>query len=86
MNYANAQLQWCGDVTAPGEIDVQIVAAVYTSCSEEIANPKACETQTNYHVGVPAGCLNKSVPGGTEGGGSNFQGGLSATYPVCKTS
>jgi len=85
VNYANAEVKWCGDVAAPGEIDVQIAAAVYTSCSEATANPEACETHTNYHAGVPTGCLNNLVPGGTGGGGSNYSGSLSATYAVCRT-
>jgi len=84
-NWANAQVSWCGDVTAPGEIDVQIAAAIYTSCSEASANPEACETHTNYHAGVPTSCLNNLVAGGTGGGGSNFSGSLSATYAVCKS-
>ena len=83
-NYAGASVTWCGDVTAPGEIDVQIAAAVYTSCPEAQAYPEACETQTKYHAGVPTGCLNNLTPGGTGGGGSNFSGSLSATYPVCR--
>lgn len=85
-DYANAQVTWCGDVTAPGESDVQIAAAVYTSCDESMAYPEACETHTNYHAGVPTGCLSKLVPGGTGGGGSSFSGSLSATYAVCKAS
>jgi hypothetical protein len=85
-NYANAAITWCGDVTAPGEVDVQIAAAVYTSCSNANAAPEACETHTQYHAGVPTGCLNNLVPGGTGGGGSNFSGSLSATYAVCKAS
>jgi hypothetical protein len=84
VNWANAEVTWCGDVTAPGEIQVQIAAAVYTSCSETAANPEACETHTNYHAGVPTGCLNNLVAGGTGGGGSNYSGSLSATYPVCQ--
>jgi hypothetical protein len=84
VNYANAQVVWCGDITAPGEVDVQISAAVYTSCSEKTASPEACETHTKYHAGVPTGCLNNLVAGGTGGGGSNYSGSLSATYPVCK--
>jgi hypothetical protein len=84
MNYANAKVSWCGDVTAPGEIDVQIAAAIYTSCSLDTASPEACETHTNYHAGVPTGCLNNLIAGGTGGGGSNFSGSLSATYAVCK--
>ena len=77
-------MQLCGDVVAPGEIDVQIAAAVYTQCSNESAMPEACETHTQYHAGVPTGCLNYLVAGGTGGGGSNYSGSLSATYPVCK--
>ena len=84
QDYANAQVTWCGDVSAPGEIDVQIAAATYTSCSDAEAYPEACETQTKYHAGVPTGCLNKLTAGGTGGGGSNYSGSLSATYPVCK--
>ena len=84
VNWANAQVTWCGSVSAPGEIDVQIAVAVYASCSESNASPEACETHTNYHAGVPTGCLNNLVPGGTGGGGSNYSGSLSATYPVCK--
>jgi len=48
VNWANAQVMWCGDVFAPGEIDVQIAAAVYTSCSMSSASPEACETQTQF--------------------------------------
>jgi len=84
VNWGGADVTWCGSVSAPGEIDVQIAAAVYTSCSESNAMPEACETHTNYHAGVPTGCLNSLVAGGTGGGGSNFSGSLSATYAVCK--
>lgn len=77
-NYTNAQVTWCGDVTTSSEIDVQIAAATYTSCSKGSANPEACETHINYHAGVPTGCLNNLVLGGTVGDGSNFSGSLSA--------
>lgn len=84
VNWASASVTWCGDVRAPGEVDVQIAAAIYTSCPMDSANPESCETHTNYHAGVPTGCLSKLVPGGTGGGGSNYSGSLSATYAVCK--
>lgn len=83
-NYANAQLTWCGDINAPGEIDVQISAAVYSSCPQSSAAPEACETHTQYHAGVPTGCLGNLMAGGTGGGGSNYGGSQSATYEVCK--
>ncbi len=63
---------------------MQIAAAVYTACSNAMAMPEACETQTKYHAGVPTGCLSYLVAGATGGGGSNYSGPLSATYAVCK--
>jgi hypothetical protein len=84
MNWKGASVTWCGDVSAPGEVDVQIAAAVYTSCSMDTAKPESCESQTKYHAGVPTGCVQNLVAGGTGGGGSNFSGSLSATYAVCK--
>jgi len=83
-SYASAEVTWCGLITAPGEVKVQIAAAVYTSCSNEDASPEACETHTNFHAGVPTGCLANLIAGGTGGGGSNYQGSLSATYSVCR--
>ena len=82
-NWAKAKVTWCGDIIAPGQVAVQIAAAIYTSCDQRTAFPEACETHTSYHAGVPTGCLARLVPGGTGGGGSNWSGSLSATYTAC---
>lgn len=84
-NYKNAKVSWCGNIEAPGEIDVQISAAIYSSCTENEAAPEACETHTKYHAGVPTGCPSKLQPGGTGGGGSNYGGSQSARYAVWKS-
>ncbi|KAK3899980.1 hypothetical protein C8A05DRAFT_36395 [Staphylotrichum tortipilum] len=83
-SWAKAKVSWCGDIVAPGQIAVQIAAAVYNpACEMGVANPEACETHTGYHAGVPTGCLGGLVAGGTGGGGSNWSGSLSSTFTAC---
>jgi len=84
FNWANAQVLWCGDVSSPGEIAVQIAAAVYASCNMDSANPESCETQTQYRAGVPKGCLDGLITEGTVDGGSDFSISSSPTFAVCK--
>ena len=56
---------------APGQIDVSVAAAVYSS---------------KYKAGAPTGCASKLKPGGTGRGNGDCTGSASDAYPICKSS
>ena len=79
-----AYVTWCGDITAPGEIDVSIAAAVYSSCSYLSARPQATDSR-QYKAGAPVGCASQLKPGGTGYGNGDCTGSSSPAYPICKS-
>ena len=83
--YSGAQVTWCGDLTAPGEVDVAIAAAVYSTCNHSSARPQGCDAG-RYRAGAPTGCAPNLKPGGTGNGNGDCSGSFSSITPVCKTS
>ena len=81
---SGASVTWCGDLTAPGEVDVAIAAAVYSSCPYGSARPQGVDSRHN-NAGTPVGCAANLKPGGTGEGKSNGSGDFSEKHPACKS-
>ena len=83
LNCRNARVTWCGDITAPGQIDASVAAAVYSSCPYASAQPQAVDAG-KYKAGAPVGCATSLKPGGTGRGNGDFCGVPSWPVPVCR--
>ena len=83
---SNSQVTWCGDITAPGQIDAAIAAAVYSSpgCSHVDAKPQGTDAG-KFKAGAPVGCANRLRPGGTGYGDGDCTGQRSPAYSVCRS-
>ncbi|GAX76820.1 hypothetical protein CEUSTIGMA_g4266.t1, partial [Chlamydomonas eustigma] len=88
-------VMWCGHLSSPGKINLQISAGQYapTSACSLYANNQACEDTTlqtySQKAGTPLNCYTSkiyAVSGGSGGGGSgNPVGGLSSTTSTCSS-
>ena len=83
---SNAQVTWCGDITAPGQIDASVAAAVYSApgCAHADARPQGSDAG-KFKAGAPVGCANRLRPGGTGHGNGDCTGDRSPAYPVCRS-